>query len=140
MSHSSGTHGPRQDDALSRETRGDVQAGRATRAAEWREPEPPGEDQPDPTWAPAGQPSSAPSPGDSEAVRLRSDLARHLERAAFPSDRAGLLDTLAAHHAPDRLADTASRLPEGTVFASLHDVLIALGLPVESREQPGPGS
>lgn len=139
MSHGSGTHGPRKDDALSRETRADIQAGRATRAEEWREPEPSGEDQPDVTWAPAGQPGSAPAAADPEAIELRSDLARHLDRAAFPSDRAGLLETLAAHHAPDRLADAASRLPEGTTFASLHDVLIALGLPVESR-RPGPAS
>lgn len=130
-------HGPRQDDALSRETRSEVQAGRATRAEEWRDPEPPGEDQPDATWAPAGQPGSAPPAADLEAIQLRSDLARHLDRTAFPADRSGVVETLAAHHAPDRLIDVASRLPEGTHFASLHHVLAALGLPIESR-QPGP--
>ena len=39
---SSGTHGPREDDALKREVRSELQAHRATRAEEWLEPRAPG--------------------------------------------------------------------------------------------------
>jgi Protein of unknown function (DUF2795) len=139
MSESSSTHGPRQDDALKRETRSEVQAGRATRSEEWREPEPPGEDQPDATWAPAGQPGSAPPAEDFEAIQLRSDLARHLDAAAFPAGRGHLVETLAAHHAPQRLLDIVAGLPEDARFANLHELLTALGLPIESRPR-GDGS
>src|SRR2546429_986404 len=69
---SSGTHGPREDDALKREVRSDLQAHRETRAEEWLEAEPPGEDEPEATWAPAGRPGAAPpgpGRGDPQARR-----------------------------------------------------------------------
>ena len=50
MTQSGGTHGRVQDDARKRDTRSEVRAGRATRAEEWLEPEPPGDDQPEATW------------------------------------------------------------------------------------------
>jgi hypothetical protein len=132
MSERSSLHGPRQDDALKRETRGEVQANRATRSEEWREPEPPGEDQPDATWALVGKQGSAPAAVDQDAVETRSDLARHLERGMFPAQRADLIRTLEAHHAPQSLIDLAATLPEDTTFANLHEVLTALGLPTEA--------
>src|SRR5262252_10282586 len=94
-----GTHGPREDDALKREVRSELQAKRATRAEEWLEPEPPGEDEPEATWAPAGRPGATPPDEDWETIELRSSLAAHLERAAFPADRQKLIDTLNSHQA-----------------------------------------
>lgn len=132
MTDSGALHGPRQDDALKREVRGEVQANRATRSAEWREPEPPGEDQPDATWALVGKQGSAPPAVDPDAVETRSDLARHLERGVFPTGRAGLTATLEAHQAPQALIDLAGTLPENVTFANLHEVLTALGLPTET--------
>lgn len=129
----SGKFGPREDDALKKEVRGDLQAGRATRAEEWREPEPPGEDQPEATWAPAGRPGGTPPGEDWEMVELRSALARRLDRHAFPATREHLIGTLESHQAEDRLLDLASRLPEGVSYANFHEVLQALGLPVEER-------
>jgi hypothetical protein len=38
----SGTHAPREDDALRQDVRSELPAHRATRAGEWLEPEPPG--------------------------------------------------------------------------------------------------
>lgn len=133
MTHGGGTHGPRQDDALKRETRSEVQAGRATRSEEWREPEPPGEDQPEAVWAPEGRPGGTFPEQDVASVQLRSDLARHLDRTAFPANREHLLETLAVHHAPDQLLELVSALPEGAVFAGFGEVVRALGLPVESH-------
>ena len=130
-----GTHGPREDDALKREVRSELQAHRATRAEEWLEPEPPGEDEPEATWAPAGRPGGTP-PGESwETIELRSDLARHLDRTSFPATRARLLEILAAHQAEQRLLDLVSPLPADATFASLSELLPALGIP--GAERPG---
>src|SRR6266702_3328584 len=67
-----GTHGPREDDALKREVRSELQAHRATRSEEWLEPEPPGEDEPEATWAPEGRPGGS-TPGESPWKSARAD-------------------------------------------------------------------
>ena len=130
---SSGTHGPREDDALKREVRSDLQAHRETRAEEWLEAEPPAEDEPEATWAPAGRPGATPPGEDWETIELRSNLARHLDRTAFPATRAHLLETLASHQAEQRLLDLVSSLPADATLASLGELLRALGLPIEQR-------
>jgi hypothetical protein len=129
----SGTHGPREDDALKREVRSELQANRATRAEEWLEPEPPAEDEPEATWAPAGRPGATPPGEDWETIELRSNLARHLDRTAFPATRAHLLETLASHQAEQRLLGLVSSLPADATLASLGELLRALGLPIEQR-------
>ena len=100
---------------------------------EWPEPESSGEDEPEATWAPEGRFAGTLPREDWQAIELRSDLARHLDRAAFPATRAHLLQTLAAHQAEQRLLDLVSSLPGGATFASLGELLRALGLPVEER-------
>ena len=90
MSEQGATHGPRADEALKREVRSELQAHRATRAEEWLEPEPPGEDQPEATWALGSRPGAIPPGADREGIELRSNLARHLDRAAFPATTARL--------------------------------------------------
>ena len=130
---SSGQHGPREDEELKREVRSELQAGRATRAEEWLEPEPPGEDEPEATWALQGRPGGTPPGEDWETIELRSDLARHLDRTAFPGTRAHLLETLEAHQAEQRLLDLVSSLPGRVTYASLAELLTALGIPIEER-------
>jgi hypothetical protein len=125
----SGTHGPREDDAIKRQDRSELQA----HGEEWPEPESSGEDEPEATWAPEGRFAGTLPGEDWQAIELRSDLARHLDRAAFPATRAHLLKTLAAHQAEQRLLDLVSSLPGGATFASLGELLRALGLPVEER-------
>jgi Protein of unknown function (DUF2795) len=125
----SGTHGPAEDDAIKRQDRSELQA----HGEQWPDPESPEDDTTDATWAPEGRFAGAPPGQDWHAIELRSDLARHLDRTAFPATRAHLLQALAAHQAEQRLLDLASLLPDGTTFASLGDVLRALGLPVEER-------
>jgi hypothetical protein len=122
----SGTHGPAEDDAIKRQDRSELQE----HGDEWPEPESPGEDA---TWAPEGRFAGTPPGEDWQAIELRSDLARHLDRRAFPVTRAGLLETLAARQAEQRLLDLVSSLPDGATFASLGELLRALGLPVEER-------
>jgi hypothetical protein len=131
-----GTHGPHADDALKKEVRSELRAGHATRE-EWHEPEPPGEDQPEATWALAGRPSPDRGP-DADLLELRSDLARHLDRAVFPARRGRLLATLARRHAPQPLADLVAQLPARATFRNVGDVARALGLPAETRGGGGP--
>src|SRR6266516_410602 len=93
----------------------------------------PPEDEPEATWAPEGRPGGTP-PGESwDTIELRSDLARHLDRTAFPATRERLLEILAAHQAEQRLLDLVSPLPEGATYASLAELLPAPGLPIEHR-------
>jgi hypothetical protein len=125
----SGTHGPREDDAIKRQDRTELQA----HGEEWPEPELSGGDEPEASWAPEGR-FAGTSPGeDWQAIELRSDLARHLDRTAFPATRAHLLQALAGHQAEQRLLDLVSSLPDDATFASLGELLPALGLPVEER-------
>ncbi len=123
----SGTHGPAEDDAIKRQDRSELQA----HGEEWPEPESPGEDEE--TWAPEGRFAGTLPGEDWQAIELRSDLARHLDRTAFPAARAQLLETLTAHQAEQRLLDLVSSLPDGATFASLGELLPALGLPIEER-------
>jgi hypothetical protein len=125
----SGTHGPAEDDAIKRQDRSEWQA----HGEEWPEPESAGEDESEATWASQGRFAGTPGWQDWEVVELRSDLARHLERAAFPATRARLLETLASHEADQRLLDLVSSLPARARFASLGELLRALGLPIETR-------
>jgi hypothetical protein len=125
----SGTHGPAEDDAIKRQDRSELQA----HGEEWPEPESSGEDDPGVAWAPEGRFAGTLPGEDWEAVELRSDLARHLDRTAFPATRAHLLETLAARQAGQRLLDLVSSLPVGATFADLGDLLRALGLPMEQR-------
>ena len=117
-------HSPRVDEALEHEVEGMLRAERPTRAEEWKEPEPAGEDQPDPGRL--GEPEDrlpAPPPGMTpEEVELRSELA-----AAFPSDESGLLGHLVDTDAPDRLRDLVRRLPSGRLYHSVGEVFVALG-------------
>lgn len=129
----SGKFGPREDDALKKEVRSELQANRSTRSEEWREPEPPGEDQPEATWAPAGAFRDALADEERDQIELRSALARHLDRHAFPATREHLIETLESHQAEDRLLDLVSTLPKEASYANLHEVLEALGLPIEER-------
>jgi hypothetical protein len=125
----SGTHGPVEDDAIKRQDRSELQA----HGEEWPEPESSGEegDEGEATWAPEGR--FAGTGEDWQAVELRSDLARHLDRTAFPATRVHLLEALTARQAEQRLLDLVSSLPDDATFASLGELLPALGLPVEER-------
>ncbi|SDD97044.1 hypothetical protein [Actinokineospora iranica] len=60
MHRESDQHSPREDDALKAELQGTLKGGGPTRAEEWRDPEPPADD--DPAVAPYGDPSPDESP------------------------------------------------------------------------------
>jgi hypothetical protein len=125
----SGTHGPAEDDAIKRQERAELQ----NRGEEWPDPESAAEEAADATWASPGRFAGTPGFQDWEAIELRSDLARHLDRSAFPATREHLVEILTGRGADDRLLDLVSSLPGRARFASLRDLLTALGLPPETR-------
>ncbi|MEU3861738.1 DUF2795 domain-containing protein [Streptomyces sp. NPDC028722] len=130
MERGSNPVGPRRDDEMKHELEGQLRAGRPTHVEETNEPEPPADD--DIRVDPGGP---VPPPGEqreqaraaAEADSLRIELARHLERAAFPGDRQRLLDMLQAHNAPDPVLEAVRKLPESGEYANVTEVARALG-------------
>jgi hypothetical protein len=124
----SAKHGPVEDDAIKRQDRSELQA----RSQEWPDPES-ADAEAGAVWAPEGRFAGTGPLENWQAVELRSDLARRLDRTAFPVTRSQLLDVLDAQDAGRRLIDLVSSLPDGTSFASLSELLRGLGLPMEER-------
>jgi Protein of unknown function (DUF2795) len=129
----SGTHGPVRDDAIKQQD----QAEAREYTGEWPEPdqEPDDETEREAIWAPAGRLAGPSAPQDWEAVELRSDLARYLDRTDWPVTRARLLEILTEHGAGDRLLELVTSLPERQRYQSLRELAEALG--VEPEEHRG---
>jgi hypothetical protein len=124
----SAKHGRVEDDAIKRQDRSELQA----RGEEWPDPES-AEMEAGAVWAPEGRFAGARPLEDWQAIELRSDLARRLDRTAFPATRAHLLAALDSQEAGQRLLDLVSSLPDGASFGNLGELLRGLGLPVEER-------
>jgi len=126
----SNKHGPRQDEQLRQETEGMVRSGRATRAQEWRDPEPPGEDQPEVDLAPnATLVGGVPEGLTPQGVAVRSELATYLgHQSDYPVDKQKLYNRLVEGNAPDRLIALARLLPDDRTFSTVGELSEALGL------------
>ncbi len=124
----SGTHGPAEDDAIKRQDRTELQA----HGEEWPDRDS-ADEEPEATWAPEGRFAGTPPGEDWPTIELRSDLARHLDRAAFPATPPKLIKTLSTHQADERLIDLVRSLPRDAKFSSLGGLVAALGLPIEER-------
>jgi hypothetical protein len=129
MERASSKTGPRADEELARETRGHVQGGHSPRVEEWREPEPPGEGQPEASRMPdQDETVAAAPPGMTPAdVAGRSELASYLRSSAFPADRAALVRVAADENAPDAVLAQLRRLPADRPFGTVTEVWEALG-------------
>jgi len=127
----SGTHGPARDEAIKRQD----EAEAAEYAGQWPDPdeEPDDETEREAIWAPAARLAESPVPEDWEAVELRSDLARHLDRTAWPLTRRRLVEILTERNAGDRLVELAASLPAGHRYRSLAELARALDLEPEER-------
>lgn len=130
MERGSDKHSARLDDQLEKEVRGYLTAERPTRAEEWKETEPVGEDQADPgvRVEPADRQPGTPDGITLTDVELRSQLAAALPRSLFPADESGLLGHLVDGNAPDRLRQLVRQLPTGRLYENLGGVAEALGL------------
>jgi hypothetical protein len=126
-------HSPRVDDDLGHELQGMIRSERQTRAEEWREVEPSAEGDPDVDTDPDGTlVGGTPVGMDADAVESRSELARWLDRADFPSSGNDLVEAARDHRAPDAVVAELQRLPEGRTYERIGDVVRALGYPTET--------
>jgi hypothetical protein len=134
VSEQTSKHGPRQDEELEHETRGLVQGGKSTRAEEWRDPQPAGEDQTmaDRNFMPEDR-RSAPAGMTVGDVEERADIAQALGTKAFPSDREGLVEVARDSQATDHVISRLQSLPAGETFENMQDVARALGIAVETQ-------
>jgi hypothetical protein len=135
MERGSNKHSPRLDDAMEHEVEGMMTAERPTRAEEWREPEPAGEDQADPgrLGEPEDRQPGVPPGMTQEDVELRSELGEHLPRSVFPADESALLAHLVDTNAPVRLQQLVRQLPTGQTYDHLGAVVQALGVHEETE-------
>lgn len=127
-------HSAMRDKALQGEVEGMVRSGHSTHAKDFKDPEPPADDEPDVDRAPSGSMSGGTPPGMSSAdVTDRSELAEALRRSCFPDDRDGLLAAAREANAPDRVLADVEALPAGQEYASIGEVWRALGHPAEEH-------
>lgn len=129
-------HGALRDDAMKRETEPLERGGSESRADEWREPEPLRAEDERPADVPDTDPHLAggtPAGMGAGDVRGRSELARWLQPSAFPADRERLLASAEDTNAPDWVAESLGKLPDGT-FQNVQDVWRALGGGTEDVE------
>jgi hypothetical protein len=110
-----------KDEEMKHELQGLLRSGHPTRVAEWHDPEPAADDDPD--IAPGPGPSVGSVGPDS---KLGVELARHLGRTAFPATRDELLRVLDEKHAPARLIEMVSELPAQEKFRTAQEVVSAL--------------
>jgi hypothetical protein len=69
-----------------------------------------------------------PRPGMSPVdVARRAELSRHLPPGEFPADRDGLLAHLRRKNAPASVIETISKLPAGSKFRTIGEVIRAIG-------------
>lgn len=133
VSQRSTKHSPRVDEELEHETQGMIKAGHATRSEESREVEPVAEGDPDVDADPAGTlVGGTPVGMDADAVVARTELARWLDRADFPSTGSVLVEAARDHRAPDAVVAELERLPDGETYERIGDVVRALGYPTET--------
>ncbi|MFJ4716695.1 hypothetical protein [Streptomyces sp. NPDC088785] len=108
-----------RDDEMKHELQGLLRSGHPTRTAEWHDPEPVADDDPEVAGGPV-----LPGPGRAEALRL--ELGRLLGRTAFPSGPEPLARTLRERSAADGLVDRVAALPPDATFATASELARAL--------------
>lgn len=117
---------PLRDDEMKHELEGMLRSDHATRAEEWRDPEPSAEDDPEPDLGPPPEPGS-PRAREERDEEFRFDLARHLRRTVFPAAREDLLRLLDETHGPGYLTEAVRQLPPDVRYDNVQHVARALG-------------
>ncbi|SDZ33850.1 Protein of unknown function [Micromonospora pattaloongensis] len=126
-------HGPRTDDAMVAEVQGTTHGGAGSRAEEWHQAEPAGEDQPAANVVPPGHRTGVPQGMTTEEVEQRSQLGRYISLSALPGDRAVLRLNAEENDAPDEILAQLDQLPDNTTFETVSEVWAALGHANETR-------
>jgi Protein of unknown function (DUF2795) len=132
MDRGSSKHGPRLDDEMERETLGITEGYGGGRVEEFRDTEPPGEDEPNVSWVPdeggeeTEHDASAPTGMTPDDRERRSELGRYLRRSVFPASGAALVAEASANNAPDAVRDELRRLPETVTYRNVAEVYAAI--------------
>jgi hypothetical protein len=113
-----------RDEEMKHELQGLLRSGHPTRAEEWHDPEPTAEDDP----RIAGGPVTPGGAGASLST-VRLELARHLNRSAFPASARHLTGALRRAYAPDALVEAVERLPHKEHFGTVQELAEALTRP-----------
>ncbi len=130
MERGNSKHSPRVDDNMAQDVDGLVQGPGAggSRVEESRQPEPAGEDQPEPKTMTAGASRGGNPQGMSmDEVEARSRLGRFITMSALPGDRDALLANARENQAPADIVAALETLPEGTRYETVSEVWAALG-------------
>ena len=130
MQPDSSKHSARLDDGMESEDQTIRRSGQPPRTEEWREPEPfdPGHLE---TEMPEEEEPAAPRGMTPADVERRSDIARLLPPHKFPANRETLLPFLQHEGAPDDVVDAIASLPARQKFATIGELVRALGIPYE---------
>jgi hypothetical protein len=125
-------HGVHVDEEMANEVRGIVQGdGSGSRVEETRDPEPAGEDQPQPD---RGRFEGGAPPGMTyDEVEERSRLGRYIPRSRLPGDREELIVGAHELNAPDDVLAQLANLPAGETFQTVNEIWAALGHSNEQR-------
>ncbi|MFM9457238.1 DUF2795 domain-containing protein [Streptomyces europaeiscabiei] len=129
MQRGSDRHSAHRDDEMKQELQGMLRSGHPTRTAEWHDPEPYAEDDPEVTYGPV-TPNRAPA----RVEVLQLELARVLGRTSFPAGPAELVRVLRDRHAPDALVEPLERLPRTARYESVHRLAEAV---VDAEDETG---
>lgn len=130
MERGNSKHSPRVDDNMAQDVEGLVQGPGAggSRVEESRQPEPAGEDQPEPKTLTAGASRGGNPQGMSmDDVEARSRLGRFITMVALPGDRETLVANARENQAPADVVAALESLPEGTRYQTISEVWAALG-------------
>ncbi len=130
MQRESSKHGPRLDEEMEEEDQTILRSGQPPHTEEWRETEP-FDSGPLETELPGNEEPAAPRGMTPADVERRADIARWLPRHKFPVDRDTLLAFLRHEGAPDDVVDAIASLAARRNFATIGEVVRALGIPYE---------
>ena len=111
-----------RDDEMKHALQGLMRSGHPTRTAEWHDPEPAAEDDPE-VWRGPVVPGRS-SRASLEEIRL--ELARILGRGAFPAGPADLIRVLRRENAPDGLVEMLEPLPRRTRYGNAQELAEAV--------------
>lgn len=133
MDRGSAKHGRQLDEQMAHEVQGVLQGGSGSRASEWHDPEPAGDDQPDLRRTAVNPPPGSPPGMTYEEVEQRSRLGRFIPKSRLPGERDELIAGAHDMHAPDDVLRTLAQLPAGERFVTVNEVWAALGHNNEPR-------
>lgn len=131
MERGSSKHGPQRDDEMEEEDQTIIRSNhQPAHTEEWRQTEPFDEGHLD-TELPEEEEPAAPRGMTAADVERRADIARWLPPHKFPAGRDTLLPFLQHEGAPDDVVDAITSLPARRKFATIGELIRALGIPYE---------